>query len=110
MVCFLNSPHLKWPVGGYIYEPHRESSHWGTKPSFMLLTGRCFRLDWTRPVVLTIGARALIGLWAESGLTRSDASGHAGAALEPLWTRSDAVLCASGRLVPLRPVTLKTLP
>ena len=62
--------------------------------------------DQTRPVVPTVRARALIGLWAESGLTRSDASGRSSAALEPLWTRSDDVLCASGRPVPLRSVTL----
>ena len=40
--------------------------------------------DRTRPVVPTVGARALIGLWAKSDHTRSDASGRAGAALEPL--------------------------
>ena len=43
-----------------------------------------FRPDQTRLVILTVRSRVLIGLWAESGLTRSNASGHAGAALQPL--------------------------
>ena len=40
--------------------------------------------DRTRPVVPTVRESALIGLWAESGHHRSDASGRADAALEPL--------------------------
>ena len=39
--------------------------------------------DRTRPVVPTVGARALIGLWAESSHHRSDVFGRAGATLEP---------------------------
>ena len=50
----------------------------GVKPSFVLLTGRCCRVDRTRLVVPTVRARALIELWAESGLTRL-------VMLAPLW-------------------------
>ena len=54
--------------------------------TFLLLTGHCCHPDRTRPVVPTVEASALIGLGAESGHCRSDASGRADAALEPLWT------------------------
>jgi hypothetical protein len=58
----------------------------GTKPSFLLRAGR---LDWMRPVIPTVGARALIGLSAESGHLPLDTFGRVCAALEPLWSRSD---------------------
>ena len=68
---------------GSIYKPHRESSRWGRNLAFcygpdaaVVLTGY---VQSSRPL-----ERALIGLWAESGLTRSDATGRTGAALEPL--------------------------
>ena len=56
----------------------------GVKPSFLLLTGRCYRPNRTRLVVPTIEASALIGLGAESGHLPPDTFGRVCASLEPI--------------------------
>ena len=90
-------PPVIWPVGGCIYKPHWESSRWGWNPIFCywpnadhVLT-ECVRSS--QPLELQSTDRTL----PASGHLPPDASGRKFAALEPLCTRSDAVvLCPVG--------------
>ena len=95
-ICFLSSTFFKWPVGGLFISP-TEKVAVGDETHLSATDRTLLSPDPTRPVVPTIEASALIELDAESSHCRSDASGRAGATLEPLRTRLDTSIPASGR-------------